>query len=236
MASPAAAPRISGSFSALLNPCRGDLDAASAAELAQLRQRIVSGQAVFSQPHAGPPCWRRQRRDPPRPARASSPRGRALLPRPGGRAAVAAAAVTATCALAAGLAAAAITGTGPAPRAPGRIALDAFLGRAAAVARTQDSPLGRPGQVFYLKTLEDISAGLPGYPPTKSCQVAWDPPPSVGGTAGGDDTSIPTRPAPQFCASGVPGRARLLPRALVQRPRLPVLGSQRIPPAREPAD
>jgi hypothetical protein len=179
-----------------VDPCRGDLDAAAMGRLAQLRRRIVSGQAVFSHPSAGLAGWRRQHGILPALRRASSP--------PGGRAAVAAAAVTVSCALAAGLVTAAVIGTGHPPGAPGRMALDAFLGRAATVARTQNTPLGRPGQIFYLKTLEEISAGLPGYPPAKSCQVVWDPPPSVGGTAGGDDTGIPARPAPRFCAGGVP--------------------------------
>jgi hypothetical protein len=130
--------------------------------------------------------------------------GRFRLPPPRGRMAVGVTAVALTAALAAGFAVAGVTSAGPAAPAPGRISLDAFLGRAAAAARTQPTVLPGPGQIFYVKELDDTTGTLPGFPPTKSCQVNWDPAPSVGGTAGGDGTSIPTRPAPQFCASGVP--------------------------------
>ena len=130
--------------------------------------------------------------------------GRSRLPRLRGRMAVGVTAVALTAALAAGLVVAGVTSAGPAAPAPGRISLEAFLGRAAAAARTQPTALPGPGQIFYVKVLDDATGVLPGFPPTKSCQVNWDPAPSVGGTAGGDGTSIPTRPAPQFCASGVP--------------------------------
>jgi hypothetical protein len=137
-----------------------------------------------------------------RPAPPSFP-GRSRLPDLRGRVAVGVTAVALTAALATGLAVAGVTSAGPTAPAPGRISLDAFLGRAAAAVRTQPTALPGPGQIFYVKVLED-AIGSPGFPPTKSCQVNWDPAPSIGGTAGGDGTSIPTRPAPQFCASGVP--------------------------------
>jgi hypothetical protein len=129
--------------------------------------------------------------------------GRVGLPRLRRRGAVTVTAVALSAALAAGFAVAGVTGAGPTTPAPGRISLDAFLGRAAAAARTQPTALPGPGQIFYVKVLDDTTGVLPG-PPTLSCQVNWDPVPSVGGTAGGNGTSIPTRPAPQFCASGVP--------------------------------
>jgi hypothetical protein len=123
------------------------------------------------------------------------------LPRLRARTVAAATAVTLSAALAAGLAAAGISSSGPAGPPAGRISLDAFLSRAAAVARAQDTADGRPGQIFYVKYLQDVTNAAGA---TQSCQVDWDPPPSVGGTAGGDSTTIPARPAPQFCASGVP--------------------------------
>jgi hypothetical protein len=183
-----------------IDPCRGGLDAAAPGRLREIHQQIVSGQAGLSPRVAGPaspPHRYGIRRG--RPG-VGSPWQRSRLTRPAGRAAFAATAVALSSALAAALV---VAGTRPAAQAPGRIALDAFLRHAAAVARTQDTPAGRRGQLFYVKYL-DVYGSSPGVPPARSCQVAWDPPPSIGGTAGGAGTSIPTRPAPRFCASALP--------------------------------